>query len=102
MLPTLFLFPLYVESTYVLHMMILIFVNVIAGSSWNILGGYTGQYSVGHAAYFGVGAYTTMILMQFKHLAPWWGVWAGLLLSHGVQRSPADSSRTADSGRSRG
>ena len=69
--------PLYVESTYVLHMMILIFINVIVGSSWNILGGYTGQYSVGHAAYFGVGAYTTMILMQFKHVAPWWGVWAG-------------------------
>ncbi|HYU26409.1 MAG TPA: branched-chain amino acid ABC transporter permease [Thermoanaerobaculia bacterium] len=69
--------PLYVESTYVLHMMILIFINVIVGSSWNILGGFTGQYSVGHAAYFGVGAYTTMILMQFKHVAPWWGVWAG-------------------------
>jgi len=69
--------PLYVESTYVLHMMILIFINVIVGSSWNILGGYTGQYSVGHAAYFGVGAYTTMTLLQFKHLAPWWGVWAG-------------------------
>jgi len=69
--------PKFVESTYVLHMMILIFINVIVGSSWNILGGYTGQYSVGHAAYFGVGAYTTMILMQFKHVAPWWGVWAG-------------------------
>src|ERR1043166_5514290 len=71
------LLPLFVTSTYVLHMMILIFINVIVGSSWNILGGYTGQYSVGHAAYFGVGAYTTMILMQFKHLAPWWGVWVG-------------------------
>ncbi|HEV2721233.1 MAG TPA: branched-chain amino acid ABC transporter permease [Thermoanaerobaculia bacterium] len=69
--------PLYVESTYALHMMILIFINVIVGSSWNILGGYTGQYSVGHAAYFGVGAYTTMMLLQFKHVAPWWGVWAG-------------------------
>ena len=54
----LLLFPLYVESTYVMHMMILIFISVIMGSSWNILGGFTGQYSVGHAAYFGVGAYT--------------------------------------------
>ncbi len=69
--------PLYVQSTYALHMMILIFINVLVGSSWNILGGYTGQYSVGHAAYFGIGAYTTMILMQFKQVAPWWGVWAG-------------------------
>jgi branched-chain amino acid transport system permease protein len=73
----LFALPQLVESTYVLHIMILIFINVIAGSSWNILGGYAGQYSVGHAAYFGVGAYTTMILMQSKQLGPWWGVWAG-------------------------
>ena len=71
--------PLYVESTYALHMMILIFISVIVGSAWNILGGYTGQYSVGHAAYFGVGAYTTMILMQSKHVAPWWGIWGGAL-----------------------
>jgi branched-chain amino acid transport system permease protein len=73
----LLILPLFVESTYVLHMMILIFINVIVGSAWNILGGYTGQYSVGHAAYFGVGAYTTMMLLQFKHVAPWIGVWAG-------------------------
>ncbi|HEV8659730.1 MAG TPA: branched-chain amino acid ABC transporter permease [Thermoanaerobaculia bacterium] len=57
--------------------MILIFISVIMGSSWNILGGFTGQYSVGHAAYFGVGAYTTMVLLQFKQVAPWIGIWAG-------------------------
>lgn len=73
--------PLFVESTYLLHMMILIFINVIIGSSWNILGGYTGQYSVGHAAYFGVGAYTTMILLQYRHVAPWYGIWAGALVA---------------------
>ncbi len=58
-------------------MMILIFISVIMGSSWNILGGFTGQYSVGHAAYFGVGAYTTMVLLQFRQVAPWIGIWAG-------------------------
>jgi branched-chain amino acid transport system permease protein len=71
--------PLFVESTYALHMLILIFINVIIGSSWNILGGYTGQYSVGHAAYFGVGAYTTMILLQYRQVAPWFGIWFGAL-----------------------
>src|SRR6266852_2929459 len=75
----LFLLPLFVESTYVLHLMILIFINTITGSSWNILGGYTGQYSVGHAAYFGAGAYTTMILLQYRHIAPWYGIWAGVV-----------------------
>jgi len=73
----LLLVPLYVESTYALHMMIMVFISVIMGSAWNIVGGYTGQYSVGHAAYFGVGAYTTMTLLQFKGVAPWWGLWAG-------------------------
>jgi len=73
----LYLVPRYVESTYALHMMILIFINVTVGSAWNILGGYTGQYSVGHAAYFGVGAYTVMMLLQFRQVAPWWGMLAG-------------------------
>ncbi|HKS23125.1 MAG TPA: branched-chain amino acid ABC transporter permease [Thermoanaerobaculia bacterium] len=69
--------PHFVESTYVLHILILIFINAIAGSAWNVVGGYAGQYSIGHAAYFGVGAYTTMLLMQLRQVAPWWGVWVG-------------------------
>ena len=75
----LFMFPRYVQSTYALHIMILIFINIVMGSSWNILGGYTGQYSVGHSAYFGMGAYTTLILMQFRQIPPWYGVWGGML-----------------------
>jgi branched-chain amino acid transport system permease protein len=74
----LFLLPKFVTSTYALHIMILIFISIITGSAWNLLGGYTGQYSVGHAAYFGVGAYTTMILLQYRHIAPWFGIWAGI------------------------
>lgn len=77
----LFLLPKFVTSTYALHIMILIFISVIMGSAWNILGGYTGQYSVGHAAYFGVGAYTTMILLQYRHIAPWYGIWAGVAVA---------------------
>ncbi len=73
----LFLLPRFMTSTYALHIMILVFIGVITGSAWNLLGGYTGQYSVGHAAYFGVGAYTTMALLQYRHLAPWFGIWAG-------------------------
>jgi len=72
--------PRYVESPYALHMMILLFLSVSQGQSWNILGGYAGQHSVGHAAYFGVGAYTTMMLMHTKQIAPWIGVWAGVAL----------------------
>lgn len=77
----LLMLPLFVESTYILHMLIMVFISVIAGSSWNILAGYAGQYSVGHAAYFGIGAYTTMALLQFKHITPWWGIWLGAMVA---------------------
>jgi branched-chain amino acid transport system permease protein len=77
----LFIVPKFVTSTYALHIMILIFISVITGTAWNILGGYTGQYSVGHTAYFGVGAYTTMILLQYRHIVPWFGVWAAVAVA---------------------
>jgi branched-chain amino acid transport system permease protein len=77
----LFLFPRLVDNPYALHIMILIFLSVIMGGSWNILGGYTGQYSVGHAAYFGAGAYTTMMLMQFREIPPWYGMFAGIAVA---------------------
>ena len=75
------LFPNFVASPYALHLMILLFLSTIMGQSWNIVGGYAGQYSVGHAAYFGTGAYTTMLLMQQWHVPPWYGVWAGMAVS---------------------
>lgn len=72
------IFPNFMQSPYALHIMILFFLSTIMGASWNIIGGYTGQYSVGHAAYFGAGAYTTMILMQYKQIPPWYGMLAGI------------------------
>ncbi len=77
-LAALYAFPSFVDSPYALHMMILLFLSTIMGESWNIIGGYTGQYSVGHAAYFGAGAYGTLILLQKWEIAPWKGVWAGI------------------------
>lgn len=75
------LFPAVVSSPYGLHVMILIFLSVVQGESWNVLGGYTGQYSVGHAAYFGLGAYVTIMLLQFKGIAPWYGMWVAVAAS---------------------
>jgi branched-chain amino acid transport system permease protein len=67
--------PALVSSPYALHVLVLLFVAVAQGESWNVLGGYTGQYSVGHAAYFGLGAYVTVTLLQFHHVPPWMGAW---------------------------
>jgi branched-chain amino acid transport system permease protein len=58
-----FLFlPLFVRSPYHLHLVILFLLWVGLGQSWNLLGGFTGQVSFGHAAFFGTGAYVTSLL----------------------------------------
>jgi len=44
---------------------------------WNILGGYGGQVSFGHAVFFGVGAYTTICLLLFYEITPWMGIFIG-------------------------
>ncbi len=74
----LLLVPLVLTNPYVLHMLILVLLWVLLGQSWNLLGGYTGQVSFGHAAFFGVGAYATGILVKTTQSAPL--AWAGLLL----------------------
>jgi branched-chain amino acid transport system permease protein len=66
--------PFFVKKPLLLHMWIMVFLAVAQGSAWNVIGGYAGQYSVGHAAYFGIGAYTTMMLLELHQIAPWWGM----------------------------
>ena len=55
-------FPLIIEKDSTLNLIILIFLYVCLASSWNILGGYTGQTSLGHAAFFGLGSLATRLL----------------------------------------
>lgn len=54
--------PFVVEKDSLINIFILIFLYVILASSWNILGGYAGQTSLGHAAFFGLGALVTRFL----------------------------------------
>jgi branched-chain amino acid transport system permease protein len=46
----------------------------VIGMAWNLLGGYCGQVSFGHAAFFGLGAYTSGILYQKLGISAWWGL----------------------------
>ena len=66
--------PLVGLSTYAMHMMILVIMWTTVGMAWNLLAGYCGQVSFGHAAYFGVGAYTAGILYSSHLKSPWWGI----------------------------
>ncbi len=47
------------------------------GVAWNILGGYAGQFSFGHAAFFGLGAYTSTLLYLHYGVSPWIGMLLG-------------------------
>jgi branched-chain amino acid transport system permease protein len=58
------LLSLFVTSNVVLNFLVFTLILAIAAQGWNLLGGYGGQYSFGHAAFFGMGAYVSAILQQ--------------------------------------
>jgi len=75
------LVPMVTRKPVLLDVWILVFLAIAQGAAWNVIGGYAGQYSVGHAAYFGMGAYTTMLLLELHQIAPWWGLGLAVLNS---------------------
>jgi branched-chain amino acid transport system permease protein len=73
----LILLPLVVTEDYYRHLLILALMWVVIGGSWNLLAGYTGQISFGHAIFFGTGAYASGILADKLGLSAWWGMALG-------------------------
>ena len=73
--------PLAVENSFLLHVGILVLMWTLLGAAWNVLGGFAGQVSFGHAALFGTGSYVTIILYLKAGLAPWWGIPLGGLFA---------------------
>ncbi|MGD0508338.1 MAG: hypothetical protein ABSA27_11105, partial [Terriglobales bacterium] len=74
------LVPLVVESDYTLQILFRVFLFAAMGLAWNLVGGYTGQLSLGHAAYFGVGAYS-LALFSKAGVSPWVSVLLGMALA---------------------
>lgn len=75
------LFPLLYGDTYILSVGILALLYAYLALSWNILGGIAGQLSLGHAAYFGIGAYTSTWLFSKLGLTPWLGMFVGVIFA---------------------
>ena len=69
--------PLLVSSTFAIDIFIRILLFAFIGVAWNLMGGYAKQLSLGHAAYFGLGAYTSTILLIRYGVSPWIGMLAG-------------------------
>jgi len=70
--------PLVVQSNATLNFLVVTLMIALAGQGWNILGGYGGQYSFGHAAFFGTGAYVTAILQVRYGVNAWPGFAIGI------------------------
>jgi branched-chain amino acid transport system permease protein len=68
-------------SVHQMHVAIQILLFAYLSLSWNILGGFTGQLSFGHALFMAVGAYTSTILLLRTGLSPWIGMIAGGVLA---------------------
>jgi branched-chain amino acid transport system permease protein len=70
--------PLVTTSNVVLNFLVTALLIALAGQGWNLLGGYGGQYSFGHAAFFGTAAYATAILQVHYGVNAWLGLFIGI------------------------
>ncbi len=73
--------PLLVSNPYFLHLAILLLMWIALGQSWNLLGGYAGQISFGHSAFFGLGSYACGLLFTKAGLSVGIGILVGGALS---------------------
>jgi branched-chain amino acid transport system permease protein len=70
--------PLVITSNVVLNFLVVALLIALVGQGWNVLGGYGGQYSFGHSAFFGTGAYVTAILQVHYGVNAWIGFAIGI------------------------
>jgi len=70
-------FPLFVRGAYFLQVATIILFYCYLSLAWNIVGGYAGQVSLGHAAFIGTGAYISTLLFVNLGVTPWLGMFVG-------------------------
>src|SRR5512135_1552884 len=70
-----------IRQPFYLNILVMILFYAAASSAWNLVGGFAGQLSLGHTAFFGIGAYTSTILYLKFGLSPWVGLLIGGVLA---------------------
>ena len=76
--------PLVVRDAYFLDSLILILMWGAVSAAWNLAGGYAGQVSLGHSAFFGIGAYAAALLATRFNQSAWLGMLAGAVVATGA------------------
>lgn len=72
-----FAVPLVIRSATYLHILVLLYFYAYLTTSWNLVGGFAGVLPLGHAAFVGIGAYTSTILSLQYGISPWFGMLVG-------------------------
>ncbi|WP_455828520.1 branched-chain amino acid ABC transporter ATP-binding protein/permease [Pseudomonas capeferrum] len=80
-LSLLLIIPFSAGSNFVFHLFILICSYAALASAWNIVGGFAGQLSLGHAVFYGTGAYVSTLLLLHLGMSPWLGMLVGAVVS---------------------
>jgi len=73
--------PLFISSSYYIHLLILCFVYAVIVMNWNVTVGYLGIFNFAHFAFFAIGAYTSGILLKSFGISPLIGLLSGGLLA---------------------
>ena len=81
------IFPVVFTAPYHRDLAIRILLYAMVAQAWNILAGYCGQVSLGHAVFFGTGAYTSSALQMQWGVNPWIGLVAGILVSMALSQA---------------
>ncbi len=84
LLIAMFLVPVVMGTPFWTNLFVLLFVFSALSVAWNIVGGYAGQLSLGHAVFYGIGGYTATLLTQNFGISPWIGMFAGAAISAAV------------------
>ncbi len=71
----------FVSNSYYQLILTMVPIWAVFGVSWNILSGYGGQLSFGHASFFGIGAYTVTLTLVYWNLTPWLGIPLGMAVA---------------------
>ncbi|WGF86299.1 branched-chain amino acid ABC transporter ATP-binding protein/permease [Marinivivus vitaminiproducens] len=83
LLALLLVVPIGIDSDFVFHIFITICLYGALSTAWNIVGGYAGQLSLGHAIFYGIGAYTAGLLVGYG-ISPWFGMILGAAIAAAV------------------
>lgn len=78
------LLPIVFTRPFTQHVLIMVFVWATLGVGWNMLSGYAGQVSLGHAMYFGIGGYSATLLLLKMGIVPWIGMIVGAIIAAGI------------------